>query len=105
MKTFILGDIICQIGETVKENWKLLSNSKPTYLFFHLSSFTSGYVIMECDEYPCIELIESAAELCKEHRNLKNIKADYTMCKNVEKGDFVGEAIYKSIRKVKKIMV
>ena len=53
-------------------------------------------------------IIEQVALNCKlntKYKNLKNIKVDYTLCDNVEKGEFVGELIYKSNRKVLSIKV
>ena len=63
------------------------------------------HVILEHDfeEVPENVIIE-CAEICKDgtkHRNLKNLKVDYCQCSNVMKGDVVGEAIFRSNRKVK----
>lgn len=97
-----------KIGKNANDNWKILDEACPQHIFFHLSSFPSCYVIFECDDQPSDEIIEHCARTCKEHtkyRNLKNIKVDYTLCSNVTKGEKLGEVIYKSNKKVKKIIV
>jgi predicted ribosome quality control (RQC) complex YloA/Tae2 family protein len=110
MKIFSINNIQCYIGSNADENWKLLENSKPTDILFHLSSFPSCYVILENEsiEFPSTDIIKEVALNCKLHtkyKNLKNIKVDYTLCKNVEKGENIGELIYKSNRKVLSIKV
>ena len=97
-----------RIGKNAKENWALFEDSEPSDFLFHLSSFPSGYLILKCDENitPDVYVLNIASIVCKvntKYRYLKNIKVDYTRCKNVQKGDFVGEIIYKSNRKVKQI--
>ena len=106
MKVIIIDNITCKLGQSARENWELLDKALSTHLFFHLSSFSSGYLIMECKEKPSPESIRKAAEICKngtKYRNLKDLKVDYTQCSNVMKGDKLGEAEYKSWRKVKQI--
>ena len=96
----------CKVGENCKENWELLEAADDKNYFFHLSSFPSCYVILECYKEPDLDTIRSAAEICRSHtkyRNLKNLKVDYCPCSNLTKGDKVGEVIFKSKRKVKKI--
>jgi len=110
MKTFILGSALdnytCKLGENAAENWKMLDDIKPTFYFFHLSSFSSGYAILECEDEPKIDIIQDAARICRngtKYRNLKNIKVDYCHCSNITKSDKVGEVIFKSQRKVKQV--
>lgn len=108
MKIFNINNTICKLGQSAPENWTLLDEAKPEYLFFHLSSFPSGYVIMECDEVPDESVLIEAAIICKngtKYRNLKNIKVDYCRCDNLSKGDVVGEVKFKSLRKLKIIQV
>jgi len=108
MKVSTVNNINCVIGQNAKENWGILANAQKNHLFFHLSSFPSGYVIAECEFIPDIDTIETIATLCKtntKYRNLKNIKVDYTRCSNLTKGSIVGEVIYTSNRQVFKIAV
>lgn len=108
MKTVIINNLKCIIGGNAKENWDILSNSKDNHIFFHLSSFPSCYVICETDNLPDIETIRQIALLCKQntkYRNIPTIRVDYTLCKNVFKGDNVGEVVYKSNKKVSNIIV
>lgn len=107
MKTIILdnSDYQCFVGSNAKENWQLLSESNPTDIIFHLHSFPSCYVILknDSDTFPNSDIIQETAIICKtntKYKNLKNIKVDYTFCRNVEKGNVVGEMIYKSNKKV-----
>ena len=101
MKQITNGDYTCQIGQTAKENWKLLDEANPNYYFFHLSSFPSCYVILQIEEDIDISVILWAAEICKmntKYRNLNNIKVDYCRCDNVMKGSYEGEAVFKSLK-------
>lgn len=108
MKQIIIDNIDCKIGNNKQENWKLLDESRDSNLFFHLSSFPSCYVILECDQYPNDKIINECASYCKnntKYKNLKDVKVDYCLCSNVIKGENVGEIFYKSNRKVKQIKV
>jgi predicted ribosome quality control (RQC) complex YloA/Tae2 family protein len=110
MKELFINNIKTLIGSNAKENWKLLEDSKPNNLFFHLSSFPSCYVILqtESDILPDLETIKETALVCKNNTKCKtipNLKVDYTYCKNVIKGEYVGEIIYKSNKKVNQIKI
>ena len=110
MKEVKIQDIKCKIGSNAIENWKLLDMCKETYLFFHLTKFPSCYVVYESENENDInlEIIKECAKLCKnntKYRNLNNIKVDYTFCNNIIKGNKIGEIIYKSNKKVKKIIL
>ena len=103
MKIIKIEDITCRVGGNAKDNWEILTNSKDTDLFFHLSSFSSPYVIAEVDEKPTNDIIKLIAMVCKQHtkyKHIKNVKVDYTPCSKVIKGDIVGQVIYNSNRKV-----
>jgi len=110
MKQLLIQNYPCFIGENAKENWDILTkaylNKNPNYLFFHLSSFPSCYVILHSEEKVENNVIEECARLCLDHtkfRNMKGIYVDYTFISNTRKGDIVGEVEYISGRKVKKI--
>ena len=111
MKIIFIENTVCKLGENANENWCMLDSAHPNDLFFHLSSFSSCYVILECGDVEgeiSTIIIQVAAEICKagtKYRNLKNLKVDYTPCGNVVKGEKVGEAVFKSQRKVKQIKV
>ena len=47
MKLFEFEGYTCKLGENAKENWELFDNSEETNIFLHLSSFSSGYVILK----------------------------------------------------------
>jgi hypothetical protein len=116
MKEIIFEDTLIKIGTNAQENWKLFENSMPNYILFHLSSFPSCYVIiekeidlLETENHKIYEnIIREGSNICKnntKYKNLKNIYVDYTNCKNIIKGEKVGEIIYKSNKKVNKIKI
>jgi hypothetical protein len=107
MKYVEYNDIKFYIGENAKDNWKLLDDSKminENFIWFHLNSFPSSYVIM----YSTIDEIKNnlenniddflsfGANLCKEnskYKFLKDIKIIYTSLKRLKKTDNVGEVL------------
>jgi hypothetical protein len=108
MKILNYDDYICKLGENAKENWELLDNSSENNIFLHLSSFSSGYVIIEYNTNLTIDMLYTGALLCKNHTKYKyitNIKVDYCRCSNLVKGYKVGEVIFKSKRQVKQIKI
>ena len=108
MKIFEFEGYTCYLGQTAKDNWMLLDESKEHNLFFHLSSFPSGYVILDYTDSYTHEMIIKAAEICKngtKYRNLKNLKVDYCRCDNLIKGEKIGIVEFKSNRKVKQVKV
>ena len=108
MRVFQYNNFICTLGENAKENWELFDISKENDYFFHLSSFPSGYVILEYNGKLTKEMITTSAILCKTHtkyRTLRDVKVDYCPCNNLEKGDKAGEVVFKSNRKVKQVKV
>ena len=102
MKEFKYNNIKYYVGQSAKENWELLNKADQTYIWFHLNSFSSPYVIMCSSINNLEELIKVledvssinqflfyGAKLCKEnskYKNLKDIKVMYTDIKNVSKG-------------------
>jgi len=98
-----------KLGKDKKENWKILTEAKSSDLFFHLSSFPSCYLILECDETsPPINVLNIASFICKvntKYRNVQNIKVDCTFCGNVRKTENEGEIEYISNRKVNQITI
>lgn len=93
------------IGESAVENWSMLYRAKQWYHFFHLSSFPSGYGLLECDkgeEVPKHVLKQCAGYVIKntKYRDMRNLKVDCTVYGNVKRGDRVGQAIYKKTRDI-----
>ena len=108
MKELTVENIKIKIGSNSIENWKILDESTENNIFLHLKSFPSCYVIIDCEQYPSMEIINEAAKICKnntKYKNIKNIKVDYTLCKNVVKGELVGEIFYKSNKKVNNLCI
>ena len=110
MKIFEYTEYICKLGENKHDNWNLLDIAYDKDYFFHLKSFPSSYVILHIynDFLLTNEMLLNAATICKnstKYRFLNDIKIDYCLCNNVSKGDNIGEAIFKSNRKVKQIKI
>jgi predicted ribosome quality control (RQC) complex YloA/Tae2 family protein len=103
MKYIYIDNIKYKVGRNAKDNWKLLDESKPDEYFFHLSSFSSGYVIVETNDLTD-KIIYNASLLCKDftkYRSINNLKVDYCLCSNLTKTDKIGEVVYKKKRDVK----
>lgn len=103
MKILTGDNWLIKLGQNKIENWDLLDSSNDYDYFFHLSSFPSGYVILEYDGVPSNELLQQASVLCRDgtkYKNLKKLKVDYCTCSNLEKGDSVGHVVYKKKKKV-----
>jgi predicted ribosome quality control (RQC) complex YloA/Tae2 family protein len=115
MKTYNSDDnlYVIYVGENASENWKLLKQSKKYHLFFHLTCFSSCFVLVKSlndvsNIYPR-NLIYKCAEICKNHtkyKNLTHISVDYCMCENVSvDNDSIGSVRYKNNKKVKRIKI
>lgn len=119
MKVEIFNNVKYYIGRSAKENWQLLDDSKKInehFIWFHLNSFASPYVIMytTIDElkYECSsdvssvsinQYIEYGARLCHQYSKykfLKDIKVIYIPVKNLCKGDKLGEVNVKGRAKI-----
>jgi predicted ribosome quality control (RQC) complex YloA/Tae2 family protein len=108
MKTHKYEDIIFEIGENAKDNWEIFERNKEIdsdYVWFHLNSFPSSYVIMK---FSILELNENYSKseidnilyyggnLCREnskYKFLKDLKIVYTTLKKLKKGTKEGEVI------------
>ena len=108
MKSYVYKNINFIIGNNAKENWQILDNMKhlnENYLWFHLNSFASPYVIMNCtknemekmyDKNEIKEILEFGAKLCKDnskYKFLNDLKILYMPLKKLEKGNKIGEVI------------
>ena len=103
MKTEAYNDTQIIIGQRAQENWDII-NFKSDYIWLHLHSFPSCHVIIK-DNNPDEEVLNYAANLCKnntKYKNMKNLYVSYTKCNNLKKGPDVGSVIYKSNKQVKK---
>lgn len=108
MKTRYVNQYECWVGEDAKDNWNILEKSDENDIFFHLTKFPSCFLILRNPVKVDKETIHQCADLCvrnTKYRNLGNIYVDYTMVKNVQRGEIFGEVYYISLRKVKKVMV
>ena len=119
MKEFEFGTVKYYVGQSAKENWELLSRADQSYIWFHLDSFSSPYVIMWSSINNLEEIIKISvdissvnqflyygAELCKKYSKYKNqrdIKIVFTDIKNISKGKKEGEAIIKNKKQIIKI--
>ena len=112
-------NIIFEIGQNAKENWEIFDKNKEinsNYVWFHLNSFPSSYVIMKItilelnEKYSKSEIdniIYFAANLCRENSKynfLKDLKIVYTILKKLEKGHQEGEVIISGKRNLIKLI-
>ena len=103
---YTINNIKIHVGIDAASNWSLLDKN-PSYIWMHLKSFPSCYVIIESD-CPGETVLYESALLCKKHtkyRNVPNLYVIYTHCNNLIKGKEIGTVIIKSKRKVNKIKV
>lgn len=106
MKSYEYKNINFIIGTNAKENWQIFDNMRNInndYLWFHLNSFPSPYVIMKFTKNDLEEnyskneikdILEFAAKLCKEnskYKFLNDLKILYMPLKKLEKTSKIGE--------------
>ena len=103
MKVFEFENIIYYVGQNAKENWEILDKAKlenSQYLWFHLNSFKSPYVILwlSFDKLKHLDNINKyinyGANLCKEYskyKYLKDLKIIYTIVDKLYKTNNIGE--------------
>jgi len=84
---------IC-IGKSAKENWKLIDDSMPNDIWFHLDDVPSSHVILKTSNHNIKDFNKQTlihcAKLCKEnskYNDIKNIPVIYTLIENVQKAD------------------
>tara|TARA_Y100000816_G_C25593003_1_gene318244 strand:- start:13 stop:357 length:345 start_codon:yes stop_codon:yes gene_type:complete len=114
MKTFTYENIQFLLGQNAQENWDILDAAQKInsdYVWFHLNSFPSSYVIM----YSSIENIHDSslndyliygAKLCKQnskYKNFNDLKICYTSLKKLTKTNKVGEVIVKGKKNIIKL--
>jgi hypothetical protein len=110
MKILEIENIICYIGKDANDNWNILKKVENKDLYFHLSSFSSCYVIAKYNKdikFTKKHIIK-CAQLCKDntkYKNQNNIIINYCECNNIMKGENIGEVIYKNKNKVNKIKI
>ncbi|MBS0627551.1 MAG: hypothetical protein JSS09_05000, partial [Verrucomicrobia bacterium] len=80
MKTVLVDDMKCTIGTNKEENWILLDNSRPSDLFFHLSSFPSCYVVLSSFGKVSDIIKKQCARLCLEQTKYRNLHDVYVDC-------------------------
>ena len=116
MKKYIYNGIEYFIGQTAKENWELLDalqKENSDYIWFHLNSFPSPYVIMKNDLLEISDQSHSnyliyGATICRDntkYRYLKDLKVCYTRLKKLRKGNNIGEVIIKGRPDTIKLLV
>ena len=113
MKIIEHNDIDFYLGQSAKDNWDMLDKAKSInqdYIWFHLDSFPSPYVIMYATNTELLTNINSylyfGANLCKEHskyKNLRDLKILYIPIKKLTKGDKVGEVLISGKRNTIKL--
>ena len=114
MKKYEFNNIKFYVGESANDNWELLDTAKAeneNYVWFHLNSFPSPYVIMwssieNLHDKSVNEFILYGANLCKQHSKykfLKDIKIIYTTVEKLTKTKTLGEVEIRGKRKIYKL--
>ena len=114
MKTIIYNNIQFVIGQNAQDNWNILDEAykiNNNFIWFHLNSFPSGYVIMystneELSDNSFNDYLNYGAALCKEnskYKNLKDIKICYTSLKKLNKTLKIGEVSIKGKKNIIKL--
>lgn len=118
MKNVLYEDIVFEIGQNAKENWEMFERNKEInsdYVWFHLNSFPSSYVIMKItilelkEKYSRTEIdsiMYYGADICREnskYKFLKDLKIVYTTLKKLKKGNKEGEVIISGKRNLIKL--
>lgn len=104
MKTLEYKDIKFHRGENAIDNFNMLDKFKCCYdyIWLHLNSFSSGYIIIEIEKKELLkridyqDILNYAANLCKEntkYKNVPNIKIIWTTISKVIKTEKIGEVI------------
>lgn len=107
MKVFEYDGISVKLGQNARENTQLVGESNPNHVWIHLESFSSGHVVIQCEE-PSNEVLTYAMNICLEgtkQKTMKNVKASVTKVSNLILTDKLGEVTFKSNRKVKSIKI
>ena len=90
------------LGENAQDNFNLLDKYQNNFdfIWIHLNSFPSGYVIININKSDLLNLDNSndillyGANLCKnnsKYKNLKNIKILWTTLSKIKKSNKIGE--------------
>jgi len=114
MRETIYNDIKYVIGQNAKENYNILDQAykiNSHYIWFHLNSFPSCFVIMYSsieglDESSLNDYLTYGANLCKQntkYRNLTDLKICYTQLKKLKKTNKTGEIIISGKRNIIKL--
>lgn len=96
MKTIIYNNIQFTLGQNAQDNWNILEQLEKInsdYIWFHVNSFPSCYVIMHCSledlrDNSCNDFLIYGAQLCKsnsKYKNYKNLKICYTSSQTYKK--------------------
>jgi len=114
MKTITFNNINYIVGQNAQENWNILDQANAinsNYIWFHLNSFPSCYVIMYATldfllDNSCNIYLNYGAQLCKnnsKYRDLNNLKICYTSLKKLKKTQKTGEVIISGKKNIIKI--
>jgi len=92
---FLLGTRKVHVGASAIDNWKLLDESSPGDIWFHVHHASSAYVILEkTDDEPIPDdVIFQCAKLCKKHSKERTFNRSiilYCPVGNLKKGKTIG---------------
>lgn len=104
MKKIEYNNITYIIGQNAQDNWNILDLYKKEnnkYIWFHLNSFSSAYIIMcstidDIDKSQINNFLYYGAELCKnnsKYHNFSKLKIIYTTLDKLTKTNNIGEVL------------
>jgi predicted ribosome quality control (RQC) complex YloA/Tae2 family protein len=108
MESYIYNNIeyMIIVGKNKNDNWKLIDDSKDTYVWFHVANNPSSHVVLKTytrlSQIPR-QVIKRCACLCKSNsksKSEKNCEIIYTNIKNVEKTTHIGEVTVTNTKKI-----
>ena len=92
-------EIVYLVGKTQYENFDIIDASGENDVWFHIEGFPSGHVIARIDDLTIDkkqkrDIVTQGAVLCKQYskyKSDKNVKIVYTMIKNIQKTEVIGQ--------------
>jgi len=103
-------DISFIIGQNSAENFKIIDDSQPDDLWFHVAEFPSCHVIAKINDIMSSinrknikYIIKQGSILCKQYskyKSVKNLDIIYTEISNVQKTSIIGSVITSNTKNV-----
>ena len=103
-------DITFVIGQNAVENFKIIDDSQPDDLWFHVAEFPSCHVVAKINDIidninrkDMKYVVKQGAVLCKQYskyKSVKNLDIIYTEISNVQKTSIIGSVITNNTKNI-----